>query len=110
MPFQTERLKLREYRKLYKSMARDFSPNEIKPLWLLLLQRLRGRYDGFVCRYAGEPAGYMLFIRDGKGHTLLDYYAIEPAFRTQGYGSAFFQAVCGQLPPFCWRWRIRPLP
>lgn len=97
MPFQTERLKLRECRRIYKSLARDFYPDEIKPLWLLLLQRLRGRYDGFICRHEGEQAGYMLFMCDGKGHTLLDYYAIEPAFRAQGYGSAFFRAVCGQL-------------
>ncbi len=40
----------------------------------------------------------MLFLVDGKGHALLDYYAMEPDFRAKGYGSAFFGAVCGRMP------------
>ena len=48
----------------------------------------------------GARVGYMLFYKPGRqaGNTLLDYYAIEPSFRSKGYGSAFFQAVCAQVP------------
>lgn len=97
MRFQTERLKLADYKSIHKSMARDFRREEIKPLWLMALLHMRGLYQGFVCREGAGRAGYMLLLTDGKGHTLLDYYVIEPPFRGRGYGSAFFKAVCGTL-------------
>lgn len=97
MSLQTKKLTLREHAQIHRGMARDFHRAEIKPFWLILWLRLTGGYGGYGCYEDGKRAGYMLLCRDGE-YTLLDYYAIEPEYRSKGYGSAFFRAVCGRLP------------
>lgn len=100
MQGNTRKLTLLELIQIHGSMARDFHKGEIKPLWRILYLWLQGRYMGYGYFEEGARVGYMLFYKPGRQavNTLLDYYAIEPSFRSKGYGSAFFQAVCAQVP------------
>lgn len=100
MQTKTRKLTLLELIRIHGSMARDFHKGEIKPLWRILYLWLQGRYLGYGYFEGEARVGYMLFYKPSRedANTLLDYYAIEPSFRSKGYGSAFFQAVCAQVP------------
>ncbi len=80
-------------------MTRDFPAAERKPLSALLGMLREGRYFVYGC-YEGERlAAYACLCRSDSGKTLLlDYYAVVPAFRSQGVGSGFLarlREVCG---------------
>lgn len=100
MQAKTRKLTLLELIRIHGSMARDFHKGEIKPLWRILYLWLQGRYLGYGYFEGEARVGYMLFYKPSRedANTLLDYYAIEPSYRSKGYGSAFFQAVCTQVP------------
>lgn len=100
MQTKTRKLTLLELIRIHGSMARDFHKGEIKPLWRILYLWLQGRYLGYGYFEGEARVGYMLFYKPSRedANTLLDYYAIEPSYRSKGYGSAFFQAVCTQVP------------
>ena len=99
MQTKTRKLTLLELIQIHGSMARDFHKGEIKPLWRILYLWLQGRYMGYGYFEEGARVGYMLFYKPGRqaGNTLLDYYAIEPSFRSKGYGSAFFKLLTLRL-------------
>ena len=84
MQGNTRKLTLLELIRIHGSMARDFHKGEIKPLWRILYLWLQGRYMGYGYFEEGARVGYMLFYKPGRqaGNTLLDYYAIEPSFRS----------------------------
>ena len=81
-------------------MTRDFPADELKPLSAILGMLREGRYFVYGC-YDGERlAAYACLCRSDSGKTLLlDYYAVVPAFRSQGVGSAFLarlRETCGE--------------
>lgn len=75
-------------------MTRDFPSSELKPLSAILGMLEAGRYQVYGC-YEGERLiAYACLCRSTSGKTLLlDYYAVLPAFRSQGVGSAFLTSL-----------------
>lgn len=70
-------------------MQRDFPPSELKSLSAILKMKCRGLYDVLGAYQAdGTLAAYALLYRpEGERVALLDYLAVEPAFRHAGVGS-----------------------
>lgn len=71
------------------SMRRDFPPSELKSLAAILQMKRRGVYDVLgAYQEDGMLAAYALLYRPmGERVVLLDYLAVEPAFRHAGVGS-----------------------
>ena len=75
---------------LYETcMRRDFPPSELKSLSAILKMKHRGLYDVLgAYRADGALAAYALLYHPADGRVaLLDYLAVEPAFRHEGVGS-----------------------
>ena len=75
---------------LYAScMRRDFPPSELKTLASILKMKRRGVYDVLgAYQQDGSLAAYALLYRPaGERVVLLDYLAVEPAYRHAGVGS-----------------------
>lgn len=71
-----------------QSLSRDFPPSELKMLSAILSMYRQGIYD-VLGAYRNECfVGYaLLYCPRGKRLALLDYLAVEPAYRNQGIGS-----------------------
>ena len=103
---------------LYASgMRRDFPPSELKSLASILKMKHRGMYDVLgAYREDGELAAYALVYRPAIGRAvLLDYLAVEPAYRHAGVGSlllaqlrAHYAAVADVLLIECERPKAAP--
>lgn len=75
-------------------MCRDFPQSELKPLSSILAMRERGEYDVLGAFENGVMAGYALVCRPAQGRIhLLDYFAVEPAVRGRGRGTAILQLL-----------------
>ena len=75
---------------LYETcMRRDFPPSELKSLSAILKMKRSGLYDALgAYRADGTLAAYALLYHPASGRAvLLDYLAVEPAFRHAGVGS-----------------------
>lgn len=75
---------------LYETcMRRDFPPSELKSLSAILKMKRRGLYDVLGAYMAdGTLAAYALLYHPASERVaLLDYLAVEPAFRHAGVGS-----------------------
>lgn len=81
-------------------MKRDFPPTELKPLPLLLKLIEQGINSVWLCEAEGRLAGYVVLAQEpGKaGLVLLDYLAVLPERRGQGWGSVILQALSRRLP------------
>lgn len=77
-----------------RSLSRDFPPSELKSLSAILLMYRQGLYD-VLGAYEGEVfVGYaLLYCPKDKRHALLDYLAIEPEYRNQGFGTSLLQQL-----------------
>ena len=83
-----------EYRALYRHMQRDFPPGELPPYFAVRSSLKKGVYDAFFLTHEGEDAGYaVLTAPPGLSFALLNYFAVFPAMRAQGHGTAFLQMV-----------------
>lgn len=82
-------------RLLYEhQMRRDFPPSELKPLSSIFAMRARGEYDVLGAFEDGVLAAYALVYRPIQGRIhLLDYFAVEPALRGRGKGTALLQLL-----------------
>lgn len=76
----------------------DFVPSELRPWGSILRLMDQGAYSIFACKEAGEILAYATFIQC-PGALLLDYFAVDPARRGQGVGTAFFHG-CKSCPPW----------
>ena len=78
---------------IYKTqMKHDFTPNELKPLSVLLRDWNRNAYECYVLREEEEVLGYAFFVREGS-NCLFDYFAIEKHHRNRGLGSFFLKQL-----------------
>lgn len=80
--------------RLYKThLERDFPAQELKP-WEIMLEHLeRGQYD-LLAAYEGEKlVGYAWQYCPPEGAILIDYLAIEPSLRGQGWGARLLKAL-----------------
>ena len=98
-----QRLEREEAHRLYLARFReDFVPSELRPWGSILRLMDQGAYSIFACKEAGEILAYATFIQC-PGALLLDYFAVDPARRGQGVGTAFFHGLqklpaLGQAP------------
>ena len=88
-----QRLEREEAHRLYFARFReDFVPSELRPWGSILRLMDQGAYSIFACKEAGEILAYATFIQC-SGALLLDYFAVDPARRGQGVGTAFFHGL-----------------
>lgn len=88
-----QRLEREEAHRLYLARFReDFVPSELRPWGSILRLMDQGAYSIFACKEAGEILAYATFIQC-SGALLLDYFAVDPARRGQGVGTAFFHEL-----------------
>ena len=77
-------------------MRRDFPVNELMPFPAIKKMLDSHMYECYGLYCDDKFAGYAFFLKqtiDGYSNFLLDYFAMIPEYRDQGYGSAFL----GQL-------------
>ena len=87
-------MKKGQIRKVYRGWLRwDFPPAERRPLRRILKFVAQKKYECLGLWRGGEQVGYAFLALDGRGGALLDYYAMAPACRGKGYGSAFFPLI-----------------
>lgn len=73
-------------------VTQDFPPEERKPLHIILRAIHRKQYECYGWMNGKKLLGYAFFVTTGN-HRLLDYFAVVPALRGQGVGSAFCRAI-----------------
>lgn len=79
-------------------MLRDFTPQELKPLELLLRLEQARRYAGYGFYEGEELLGYaLLAYAEHSPDVLLDYFAVCPSRRNQGLGQAFLTQLMAEL-------------
>lgn len=96
--FEIRELLSGEIRELYvRRLARDFPPDELKPLSAIERALSQGKYVCYGAVDEGAILAYAYFVKMGKW-ALADYYAVEETHRNAGIGSRFLQAlVAGPL-------------
>ncbi len=89
-----------ELEELYREhMRRDFPAAELKPLPRLLALLERGEYEPYGLFADGKLKAFALFWKTpGADWVMLDYFAVLPAGRNQGTGSALLRDM---LDRFC---------
>jgi len=79
-----DRLTNAQVEKLYEErMTKDFPPNEIDPLAVILNAMEQGNYECFGLMDEEEIAGYAFLIKHDEDY-LIDYLAINPDWRNHG--------------------------
>ena len=87
---------------VYQLYRHAFPRSERKPFAIIRRMARQGRSDLWRCEADGRFAGLAATI-NSPSLILLDYLAIHPRLRDQGYGSAAMQALLrhyGELPLF----------
>lgn len=83
----------------HQHMKRDFPPDELKPLSRLLDLLERGLYEPYALFREGKLTAYALYWKTGRDpYVMLDYFAVIPAERNKGTGSALLRDM---LERFC---------
>lgn len=82
-----------DYETLYSHMKRDFPANELIPFWALKRNFDKGIYRGFFL--TGETViGYAIVTPpEGLQFALINFFAVLPEFRSQGYGTMFLREL-----------------
>ena len=76
-------------------MRRDFPPTELKPLSMILNSEAAGTAHSWGVFDGDTLAAYLLMVRPkGSRVSLLDYFAVVPAYRAKGTGAE----LLAQLP------------
>ncbi len=79
-------------------MRRDFKPQGLKPLELLLRLEQAGRYGGYGFYEGDALLGYaLLAYAEQSPDVLLDYFAVCPTRRNQGLGQRFLTQLITEL-------------
>src|SRR5699024_7050574 len=90
------------HRPYLASFRAVFVPSDLRPWGRILCLLAHGAYPAFACYVAGVILAYAPLIQC-PGALLLDYFAVDPARRGQGVGTAFFHGLqklpaLGQAP------------
>lgn len=84
---------------LYEThLKRDFPPAELKPLKAIQKMAAAGNYEPYALFRDGELVSYALYWKAGDPYVMLDYFAVVPAERSKGTGSALLREM---LDRFC---------
>ncbi|MCD8145179.1 MAG: GNAT family N-acetyltransferase [Oscillospiraceae bacterium] len=85
--------------RLYPLMEVDFPIEELKPLDKMRRLMRQGLSVGWRISEGGSLRGYAFLIQGpGQSIPLLDYFAMLPALRGQGYGSRGLELLKKQYP------------
>ncbi len=91
---ELHRMSSRTLCELYNtSMRRDFPENELKPLRILLEGIRCGSYSAYTAYTEGRNVGYLILYQPPGRIALLDYIAVEPAYRGRGIGTQILLSV-----------------
>ena len=75
-------------------MRRDFPPSELKPLIMILDSESAGVAHTWGVFDGETLAAYLLMVRPaGSSMSLLDYFAVLPAYRAKGLGAQLLAAL-----------------
>ena len=74
-------------------MHRDFPENEIKPWNIALELYRRGIYEMLQILSDGIMVGYVWMVCPSGEAALIDYLAVLPEYRSEGYGSRILKAL-----------------
>ena len=75
-------------------MRRDFPPSELKPLSMILNSEASGAAHTWGVFDGETLAAYLLMVRPaGSNMSLLDYFAVLPAYRAKGLGAQLLAAL-----------------
>lgn len=97
--YTPRKLSLTDIKKVHSMLKDDFHSAEIKPWIWLLVNTLKGCYDGYALFDGENIAAYALFYNDkSTGLSLLDYLAVRSAYRAQGAGAKFLQELVKLKP------------
>jgi len=92
-------LKTDELVKMYETdMRRDFPPNELKSLNVLLQLCEQGKYEPYALFRDGSLLSYAFYWSAGHPYRMLDYFAVVPEARNKGVGGNLLQEM---LRRFC---------
>ncbi|MCD8116545.1 MAG: GNAT family N-acetyltransferase [Oscillospiraceae bacterium] len=86
-------LELNELKSIYKDhIRRDFPRGERRPLFAMKRLQRAGRYNCYGYYRDNDLAAYACYVlAQNDSYALLDYFAVVPALRGHGIGSAFLQ-------------------
>ena len=92
------KLNEKELTKVYlDEMHRDFPPTELKPLSMILNSEASGAAHTWGVFDGETLAAYLLMVRPaGSSISLLDYFAVLPAYRAKGLGAQ----LLAELPQY----------
>lgn len=79
--------RLTQWGKLYRLYRRAFPASERKPFSIIVNMYRKGKTDVWYMEADGKFAGFAATINDDN-LILLDYFAVDEAFRKQGIGTA----------------------
>lgn len=91
--FCLKSLREKEIKQLYEErIKKDFHPLEVKPLDAILECLKERKYECFSFFADTKQIGYCFFVKKGNDY-LIDYLAIYPFYRNQGYGSELLNEI-----------------
>ena len=93
--YSWRKLNEKELTKVYlDEMRRDFPPSELKPLSMILNSEASGAAHTWGVFDGEQLAAYLLMVRPaGSSMSLLDYFAVLPAYRAKGLGAQLLAAL-----------------
>jgi ribosomal protein S18 acetylase RimI-like enzyme len=85
------------FRQLFAIYAASITPREQKPEDWLRAMVAAPEYRVWIARDAGRVLGFsILFVPPGEGFSLLEYMAVAPEKRGQGFGGELFRRTVEQ--------------
>ncbi len=75
-----------------ENMKKDFPPDEMKPLAMIIQMVEDERYEPYQLIEDGERVGYAFLVRDGNDY-MVDYLATTPGKRNSGRGAALIELL-----------------
>ena len=90
-------LQVDEIKSLYNErLTRDFPPDELKPLTMIMSALERNAYICYGALLGESILAYAFFVKCGND-ALIDYYAVREDVRDAGIGSRFIQKLISGL-------------
>lgn len=89
----------KEIKRVYEEqLLKDFPPEELKPLEVILQQKKEGHYLCYGLYDYETLAAYAFFVQGTKSKCiLLDYLAVCGNLRSKGYGGKFLQKLKNEI-------------